>query len=80
MTPCVVCERPLDHTPRLGEYIAHPICEKGIRRYFSEGYRIGRVEREILLNLVERAYELGELDGYWMLDAMKALDRSREPF
>ena len=33
---CRVCEQPLDHTPKLGELIAHPPCARFVKQATQE--------------------------------------------
>jgi hypothetical protein len=37
---CNVCEQPLGHEPKLGEYIMHPVCRDNLMRFIRKSNRM----------------------------------------
>jgi hypothetical protein len=81
-TTCTICERPLDHVPRLGERIMHPACEANMKTRLAEASeRAARVERaSVVARLRVTAREVAEGDAgmsaaEWLDSEADAIER-----
>lgn len=87
-TTCVVCTKPLDFVPRLGEYIAHKPCEEAIRRYVKEGMKIARTcivsnmrqHAMEFLNQREPYTERGNIAAQVLNDAATSIEEEKDGF
>lgn len=76
-TTCAVCGRPLDHAPKLGEWIMHEVCQQATMRYVCEAEQRGREhgtahERSRILRLALAGEEQGVLSAGWLSAAAHA--------